>query len=106
MDDWGGRRSCSGNQSMDKINISHSPVTHCCLLIASMISLSQVVCGKSHTLPNAIKITLEWMSGSRMNHKSAPFGLSINHVKFELGVLIFSCTIKGLTLCVVSARMS
>lgn len=41
------------------------------------------------------------MRGSGMNHKSSLFGLSINHVKFELGVLTFSCTIKGLTQCVV-----
>lgn len=34
MDDKGEGGSCSGNQSMEKINISHSPVTHGCLLIA------------------------------------------------------------------------
>lgn len=38
MDDRVGRGRYLGDQLMGKINISHSPVTNCCLLIASMNS--------------------------------------------------------------------
>lgn len=37
----------------------------------------QVACGKSHTLPYAIKITVELMRGCSMNHKSVLFDMMI-----------------------------